>query len=226
MVFVAAEAREFSGLLQHAGSVKRLPWKVQFAVSGELKGCPLVMLANGPGPKLAAQAAGEAGEKLELVHAFVSTGYCGALDNRLRVLSIVVASKINDVPVRQPATKLSFSAGPVLSRDEVACSVEEKARLRKSGAIAVEMEAAGVEPVARKMGVPFYCVRVVTDAASDELALDFNRVRDRNGRFSRARIVAAVLRRPLRLVPRLLELERTSKSASLALGDFIADCRF
>ena len=184
------------------------------------------MLANGPGPKLAARAAEEAGVRLDKVDGFVSTGYCGGLDNRLMVLSIVVASHVNGSPALEPAVELDYTTGAVLSQDAVASTVEEKSRLRKTGAIAVEMEAAGVEGVARKMGVPFYCVRVVTDAASEALAVDFNLVRDRNGRFSRARIVAAAFCHPLQVVPELIKLEKTSKSASKVLGDFIANCRF
>jgi adenosylhomocysteine nucleosidase len=226
LAIIASERREFSGLLRHATDIVKLSWPVQFAVRAQMNGRPIVMLANGPGPKLAAEAAKKAGERLQKVDAFISTGYCGALDNGIRKLSIVIASHVNDRPTSRPATKLDYTAGPLLSQDAVACTVEEKSRLRKTGAIAVEMEAAGVEIVAREMGVPFYCVRVVTDAASEALALDFNQVRDRNGRFSRARILAAACRRPGRIVPELMKFERTSRSASLALGDFLANCRF
>ena len=133
---------------------------------------------------------------------------------------------MNGNPVVQPVTDAECEKGPVLSQDEVACTVEEKSRLNKTGAIAVEMEAVGVEQVARRIGAPFYCVRAVTDAACDALALDFNKVRDRNGRFSRARIVAVALRHPLRVVPELIRLQRNCWKASMALGDFIANCRF
>jgi nucleoside phosphorylase len=226
IVFVAAESREFDGILSHVSNISKLRWPVQFAQSAELGGRSVILLANGPGPKLAAEAAEEAIRRLKCVNGFVSTGYCGALDNDLGTLDIVVASNVNGDAAVQPATQQSYAAGPMLSQDSVACTVEEKSRLRETGAIAVEMEAAGVEKVARKIGVPFYCVRVVTDAASESLALDFNRVRDADGRFSVARILAAALRRPGRVFPELFRLERTCRSASVALGDFIANCRF
>ena len=225
-MFVAAETREFDGILRHASLIKNLSWSIQFARSAELNQRPVVLLANGPGPNLAAAAAEEGVKRLENVEGFVSTGYCGALDSKLKRLSIFVASSVNGIRVRQPATEHDCISGALLSQDAVAWTVEEKSKLKETGAIAVEMEAAGVEAVARKNGMPFYCVRVVTDAASEALALDFNKVRDRNGRFSRARIIAAASRRPLRVVPELLKLDRVSKSASLVLGDFIATCRF
>ena len=40
---------------------------------------------------------------------------------------------------------------------------------------------------------------MVTDTADESLPLDFNRMRDADGRFSRAKIVAAALRRPARI---------------------------
>jgi nucleoside phosphorylase len=225
-VFVAAEKRELEGVLKHLCRVERRRWKVQFAVVGELEGRSVALVANGPGPELAAKAAEESKKRLNGVDGFVSTGYCGALDNGLQPLAIVVATEVNGSPVIQPVAGQDCVVGPVLSQDRVACTAEEKSRLRETGAIAVEMEAAGVEQVARDAGVPFYCVRVVTDAASEALPLDFNCMRDARGRFSRTRILAAAARRPGRILPELMKLQHRSKDASLALGDFIANCRF
>lgn len=225
-MFVAAEKREFDGVVRHLKRAKKRRWSVQFAAVGELSGRSVALVTNGAGPRLASVAAEEARKRLDRVDGFVSTGYCGALDNRLRPLSIVVASEVNGSAVNQPASELEFARGPMLSQDRVACTVEEKSRLRETGAIAVEMEAAGIERVAREAEVPFYCVRVVTDAASEELPLDFNRIRDAQGRFSTPRILAAAAQRPRRILPELMKLRRTSRSASLALGDFIANCRF
>lgn len=225
-MFVGAEKMEFGGLLKHLEHVKKLRWNVEFAARGELDGRSVALVANGPGPRLAAEAAEEAKRRLEEINGFVSTGYCGALDNRLKPLAIVVASEVNGTAASQPAVELDYVSGPMLSQNRVASMAEEKSRLRESGAIAVEMEAAGVEKVAREADVPFYCIRVVTDDASESLPLDFNRMRNSEGRFSRAKILAAAARSPRRTIPELRKLQRTSKSASLALGDFIANCRF
>jgi adenosylhomocysteine nucleosidase len=226
LVFVAAEEREFDGVRRHLRRVEKVRWKVRFSVVGELGGRDVALVANGPGPVLAAEAAQEAKRRLEQIDGFVSTGYCGALDNKLKPLGIVVASKVNGSTVNQPVVGLDYVGGPILSQDRVACMTEEKSRLRETGAIAVEMEAAGVAQVAREADFPFYCIRVVTDAASEDLPLDFNKMRDAAGRFSMARILAAAARRPGRILPGLMKLQRTSKGASLALGDFIANCRF
>jgi nucleoside phosphorylase len=102
----------------------------------------------------------------------------------------------------------------------------EKAELGRSGADAVEMEAAAVAERARQYDIPFYAVRVVTDTLEESFPLDFNSMRSSDGRFSRARILAAALRRPATVFPELLKLNRTTKRASQALGDFLADARF
>jgi nucleoside phosphorylase len=104
--------------------------------------------------------------------------------------------------------------------------VEEKARLRSTGALAVEMEAAALASRAEQWRKPFFCVRAVSDVAADGFALDLNTVRDKDGRFSTRRILAQALRRPVTVLPELVRLKRNSDSASRALGDFFADCSF
>ena len=87
------------------------------------------------------------------------------------------------------------------------------------------MEAAAVAQKAQEYNLPFYCIRVVTDTADESLPLDFNRMRDSDGRFSRSKIVAAAFRKPM-VFPKLLKFNKRCKAAADALGDFIADTRF
>ena len=89
--------------------------------------------------------------------ALVSVGLCGALDEGLGIASIVVAEAVNGVPVAEPHTAGDMVRGPIASVDYVAGTVEEKRRLRTTGAIAVEMEAAAVHEKALEAGRPFYC---------------------------------------------------------------------
>jgi hypothetical protein len=109
----------------------------------------------------------------------------------------------------------------------VAVTAEEKRALREeTGAIAVDMEAEAVRDRAAALGVPYACIRVVSDTAGENLPLDFNRYRDAEGRFSRTRIAFAAMARPFSVMPAILEFDRRCQQASLALGDFLADCRF
>jgi adenosylhomocysteine nucleosidase len=247
LAFVAAEAREFSGLLRRAERVNKLDWPVDFARRVWLNGRAAVLVANGPGPKLAAEAV-EIAKGHEELTGLVSTGFCGALDPALKACDIFVATEILSPPnphyVGQailPAAGIpagldhagSKAGGrqkclphKLLSIDRVASTVAEKRELyATTGAAAIEMEAAAVAEKAKEYNLPFYCIRVVTDTATESFPLDFNRMRDANGRFSRTKIVAAALRRPS-IFPKLIELNKRCKLAAEALGDFIADTRF
>jgi len=134
----------------------------------------------------------------------LSIGFCGALDPALRVGDIV-------------------DEGKVFTADRVAVTAAEKRALREqTGASAVEMEASAVEAKAREWGTAFRCVKVVSDTAADDLPLDFNQYRDKDGRFSRTRIALAALRRPPAL-GRLIRLDRDCRRAADKLGEFLAN---
>jgi uridine phosphorylase len=182
-----------------------------------------ILTANGPGPALAGQAADRVGSGVDAV---MSVGMCGALADELNVGDIVVASSVNGVAVEMLQSSLEFRTGPIISVDRVAQTVAEKRRLGRTGAIAVEMEAAAVLERARQWGVPFYCVRAVSDTAAEGFELDLNATRDASGRFRVGRILAQAARRPLKGVPELLRLRRNSEAACRALGEFIGNCSF
>jgi len=228
---VAAEAREFAGLRRHCRNERRLGWPLKFARAAELHGCRLLLVANGAGARLA----GEACEVAWMKHkaqALVSTGYCGALDPGLSAGEVFVANE-----VQAPGTGLRFDArapdcprphasGRLVSVDRVVRTAEEKKKLRSTGALAVEMEAAAVGQRARAWGVPFYCVRSVTDLSEESFRLDFDAMRGKDGNLSPARIVWEAVRRPRDLGPEVFKLYQRSRLAARTLGDFLAECRF
>jgi adenosylhomocysteine nucleosidase len=235
LAFVAAERREFDGLLRRAERAVKLDWPLDFARMAWLKGEPVVLAANGPGPKLAGRAT-EIVRKHQELRGLVSTGFCGALDPALEPCDIFVAKEVITLShdrqgvVSQPladargsVTRGSVRIGKLLSIDRVVSTAAEKADLRQTGADAVEMEAAAVALKAAEWKLPFYCIRVVTDTSAESFPLDFNRLRDADGRFSRTRIMAAALRRPGSVLPELLKLNKRCKDASQALGDFLVD---
>lgn len=227
---IAAEARELAGLVAHATAVTALPWGVRYALEAQISGARWILVAHGAGTALAREAAEAALRQGGKVAAVVSTGLCGGLDPALGAGDVVVATTVRTedgewsaaAPVRSPGARL---AGPVFCSTRVASTPEEKAALRERGAVAVEMESAGVAAAAQAAGVPFFCIKGVSDTAEESLPLDFNRYRDPEGRFRPGRIAAAALARPVK-IPSLARLARVSRQTSIHLGDFLAACHF
>jgi nucleoside phosphorylase len=196
-----------------------------------LNGRPAILVANGPGPKLAGEAVdavhqNEAVERNVPMDALVSIGFCGGLQPSLDACDIFVAAEVNGVAAAlAPSSSRPFKTGKLLSIDRVISTSAEKAALSQN-ADAVEMEAAAVASRAKRYRVPFYAVRVVTDTFEESFPLDFNAARSSDGRFSRIKILAAAFRKPAIMFPELIKLNKRTKRASLALGDFLADARF
>jgi adenosylhomocysteine nucleosidase len=113
----------------------------------------------------------------------------------------------------------------VISLDRVVRTADEKRRLHARGFLAVEMEAAAVAERAARWGVPFYCLRAVTDTAQQDLMIDLNAARDDQGQIRDGRVVVEALRRPWSL-PELFILWRRSHVAAESIGQLIVDSRF
>jgi purine-nucleoside phosphorylase len=200
---VAAEAREFSGILKRVKAVTRLTWPgAEFAREIVWKGERWLLVANGPGSGLVMRIL----ETKREVDQIINIGFCGALDPALRIGDLIHSPRC------------------LATVDRVAVTAEEKRRLFAStGASAVEMECGTVQTAARSWGVPFRCVKAVSDLATEDLPLDFNQYRDHEGRFSRTRIALAAVRTPFRAIPGLLRLERNCAEAAEKIGEFLAD---
>ena len=203
------------------------PWELAPLKSAALHRTSIeyVFVAAGPGPRLAAAAVRSAGVPVAF-DAFVSVGLCGALAPELKVADIVVGREVNGIEVPEPRVGLRYTSGPVASVDYVAGTVEEKRRLRRTGAIAVEMEAAAVLEEARAAARPCYCVKVVSDTADEGFVLDLNAARDQEGRFRTGRILLQAARSPVKAAPELARLYGTGRRALKALGEFFAECNF
>jgi adenosylhomocysteine nucleosidase len=236
ILFVASEAAELEPLAERLENLRKLSWPIDYAYEGIANSRRFILAANGAGPKLASRAAEVAiravkGAELSSsqLEAVVSTGYCGGLDPALQLGEIMIAEAVLDA-----ATQEQFPCGTVegvparglvLSQDRIALDAVEKARLfRESGAVAVEMEAAGVAARSKRAGLPFYCIKVISDTATESFALDLNRMRTTEGRVARGKIIMHALARP-NLVPGLFRLKRRTEEAARVLGEFLVSCR-
>lgn len=229
LLLVASDVREFRGILARSETPRRIPIGADWACSARLNGNDVLLVANGVGRRRAAAAVDAACTVFPPGHV-ASIGFCGALDPALRLSDIVVAAcvafearRFSAVP---PTPAVKAVIGTVRSIDRVVDTAAEKRDLYSQGAIAVEMEACGVAERAESLHLPFSCVKVITDLASEDMANNFNKALRSDGHFATMHIFRDSLRHPGTRIPELIRLQRRCARAARALGDFIADCRF
>jgi len=226
---VAAEPREFDGLLRFCSGVRKLQWPVYWARSGESGGRRLWMVANGAGAAHAGRAAEIACQACG-PEAVVSMGFCGALDPALQIGDVFAATAVDAAGRRfdvcLPRSDAPHSTGVLASIAHVAQTASEKALLRAAGASAVEMEAGGVAQVAAQHDIPLFCVRSVTDTATQTFVVDFNKALRSDGHFGTISLLTSALGNPGKAFPELFRLRNFCRIATRTLGEFIAGCRF
>jgi len=229
LIFVASDRRESDPWVARWESSRPLDLPVHWARAGTWRGRDVIVVANGVGAHRAADAIAAAQVIAKGFSGICSIGTGGALDGSVSLADVIVASAVTDgannwaaVDPHGPAAR----TGLVYSSRHIARSAEEKRKLNQSGAILVEMEAAGVARAAEEMAVPFYCVRVVSDLADEAFFIDFESCIMADGRFNVPRLVMQALAHPIQGFPELLRLQRRTADAAKKLGDFLADCNF
>jgi adenosylhomocysteine nucleosidase len=219
VLFIAADPREFIGFLSHWHQVQPLPLPVHWARTGRWKGREVHAIANGAGAERAFAAVLVAPKS----SAICNIGFCGALDENLQIGDVFVATEVRNGsrtwPALLPDTPKTHT-GAVASIDHIAQTASEKSNLRASGASIVEMEAGGVARASEDLGLPFYCIRAVSDLAREDFATDFNAALGADGRFSTMRLLSQLN------FGELIRLKQRTDLASKKLGDFLAASTF
>jgi adenosylhomocysteine nucleosidase len=152
----------------------------------------------------------------------ISTGWAGALSEEL------VPGRAYDVSaVIDARTGERFvAAGPkndcwLVTNSRVA-DASEKRRLRATyGAGLVDMEAAAVARLAQMRGIPFYCVKGVSDGFADQLP-DFNRFILPNGKFQLGRFIVFCTLSPW-YWPSLMRMGENSRKAAQGIRESLLD---
>jgi hopanoid-associated phosphorylase len=155
----------------------------------------------------------------------LSVGICGALAPHLRVGDTIIASEIVDEDGIHPthgawsralASQLPEAVlAPLAGMDEISADRESKARLRdRTRASAVDTESHIAARVARKHGLPFAALRIVSDAAHRTLPVAARVAMRPSGRID----IGAVARSLARAPRQLPALVRTAWEAELAFA--------
>ena len=109
----------------------------------------------------------------------------------------------------------------LVTSPKVAGAAEKRRLAAAYDASLVDMEAAGVARLASMRGIPFYCIKGVSDGLSDDL-IDFNRFISSQGQFQMARLLVFVLPRPW-YWPTLIRMGENGKKASQSIAESLLD---
>ena len=174
----------------------------------------------------------------------ISIGFSGALDGRLEVGDLVLASELIGVtdpggqeiePTIYPAdqgllrtatealraTPLRMVLGPTVTAPSILATPAGKQGLGwQTGAVAVDMESYWVARVVSEQGLPFLALRVISDAQEDLLP-PFDQILDADGNPRARRLATHLIREPGSLVA-LVKLARNAGRARRALTTGVA----
>jgi hypothetical protein len=145
----------------------------------------------------------------------LSTGLAGALHASLRVGDIVVDG--HDALVERLHAFLPHAiVGAVTGQDRIAATVGDKrALLRRTGAIAVDMESHVAARVAARHELPFAAIRIISDTAGEALPPAALIGMAPDGGMALGAVLMSLARRPAQL-PALI---RTGRNAGIAFRE-------
>ena len=135
-------------------------------------------------------------EKFGSVTTAISTGWAGALRDNLVPGQAYDASTVIDARTGERF----IATGPpndcwLVTSPRVADLPEKKRLASTYEAALVDMEAAGIARLARMRGIPFYCIKGISDGYNDQMP-DFNRFISPGGQFKLTRFVVFAVLRP------------------------------
>jgi adenosylhomocysteine nucleosidase len=180
-----------------------------------------IAVCAGAGVDVATRALAEV-EKDGPVDALISTGWAGALREDLAPGQAYRVSGVIDA-----RTGERFLAGGALNNCWLVTSsrvadAQQKPRLATTySAALVDMEAAGVARLAAMRGIPFYCVKGISDGNSDQLP-DFNRFISPSGQFQLTRFVFFAILRPWHWRA-LIRMGENSRRAARGIAESLLD---
>jgi nucleoside phosphorylase len=159
------------------------------------------------------------------VHILISTGFAGALSNRLHVNDLLLAQNLSTVDLKQAQeslSALSVRTADLLTVSAPIDSREERERIaRESGAAAVDMETEFIARACAAHAVPLLSLRVITDTPLESFPAPpdvlFDIEQQRTHLTALATFFLAHPNRVLRLVQFAKRIARARKTLSNAL---------
>jgi adenosylhomocysteine nucleosidase len=152
----------------------------------------------------------------------ISTGWAGALSEELEPGRAYFVSGVIDARSGERFRPAVWRGELWLITSPKVADAAEKQRLAAAyGAGLVDMEAAGIARLAQMRGIPFYCVKGISDGYTDQLP-DFNRFISADGKFMLIRFILFALVRPWYWLA-LARMGENSRKAAESIKESILD---
>ena len=147
-------------------------------------------------------------------------GFAGGLSPGLKTGDVVFQAaepELSRALVQSGARPATFFCAA-----RVATTAPEKAELRRTtGADAVEMESEVIHAVCRERGIPCVTMRAISDAAEEDLPLDFNQLANADQSLNYGKLAWAIMRSPGKIAG-LLRLRKHTRLAAQQLAAVLA----
>lgn len=228
-LIVAPLARELAPLVRALRDASRVVVRGVAVRAGEIDGRAVLIAATGDGATCARRGLDRIFASSDLgIDRVLVIGIAGGLDPDLAVGEVVHATTVvsaDGTPAPAPdatgADGPSGRCGAIVTVPRILATREAKraafdAADRPEGAVA-DLETVPYAHACAATGIPYSAVRVVSDTATEDLPLDFERYRLRDGRVSSARVAAAAIVRPKKMAA-LAALRRRVDRAAEALA--------
>ena len=162
-------------------------------------------------------------EKSGPIDRIISAGWAGALHENLEVGKAYRAAGVVDLRTgeRFLADGETEGAPWLVTSPSVAGAADKRRLAAEYGAGLVDMEAAAIARLAAMRGIPFQCVKGISDGFGENLP-DFNRFISPEGQLKLSKLLIFVLLRPW-CWPALIRMGENSKKASHSLTGLLLE---
>ena len=152
-------------------------------------------------------------------HVF-TCGFAGGLSPELETGDVVFST--GDAAMSQRLAAAGATSGKFHCAARIATTASEKTELRRcTNADAVEMESEAIQAACRERGISCATVRAISDAAWEDLPLDFNRLAKADQNLDYAKLAWAIAKSPGK-IPALMRLQKHTRFAAEELGKVLA----
>lgn len=231
LAIICAIRQEFDSLLKEVDAGK-IALKNGFRICEARYGHENVLIVEtGPGKKRAKRAT-ESVLKENPISGIVSLGFAGALNEGLAVGDLVLCQTlfcqagnskepcycnsdwVSATLTRAKQKGIALQEGSSVSVRMPVCDIADKEALASEfPAAVVEMESYWIGQVAHSRGIPFICIRAISDALGDSLP-PFGRLKNADGSWRKGEAVSYFLPKLWRLAKLAFLYNRMQKAAA------------